>query len=204
MKTTHSLLLPLGGALLSLLPVAGARANCPLYGPLLPNPTNLFSEPAIHNVAAALDEIFYQAIDNNTSTGSERFSYAIEVFTASEDKPIWARYWTAPNLATLNTTGVRRVDGDTVFRIGSVTKIYTVLAFLAAVGDGVWNDPVTKYLPELAELAKNNARKSPIYATDWESITVGSLAGQTSGIIRDCELFRQERLTYQPPRMLTS
>ncbi|KAL1838571.1 hypothetical protein VTJ49DRAFT_2498 [Mycothermus thermophilus] len=190
MKPSQGLL-----GLAAVLPFAAARANCPLYGPLLPLPKNLLLEPGIYSVAATLNDVFYQAIDNDTSTGSERFSYAVEVFSGSEDWPLWARYWTAPNLATLNTTGVRRVDGNTVFRIGSVTKIYTVLAFLATVGDGVWNDPVTKYVPELAEIAANNAGKSPIYATDWESITVGSLVGQTSGLIRDYALLGE--LSYQ-------
>ncbi|KAL2268950.1 hypothetical protein VTJ83DRAFT_3796 [Remersonia thermophila] len=181
--------------LTALLPFVAARANCPLYGPLLPLPKNLLLEPAIYGVAGALNDVFHNAIDNDTSTGSERFSYAVEVFSGSEDRPLWARYWTAPNLATLNTTGVREIDGNTVFRIGSVTKIYTVLAFLATVGDGVWNDPVTKYVPELAEIAAKNMGRSPIYATDWESITVGSLASQTSGLIRDYALLGE--LSYQ-------
>lgn len=163
-----------------------AKYNCPLYGPLFPRPTNLSQSVAFQIAGYTLDDVFAKYIDNDKSVGSERFSYAVEVFSGSEDKPVWSRYWTAPNLASFNSSGVQKVDTNTVFRIGSITKIFTVLTFLASVGDSVWNDPVTKYIPELAELAEKNPGGS-MFAPDWDSITVGSLASQTSGIIRDCE-----------------
>lgn len=179
--------------LLALAAIAGfanpvtAKANCPLYGPLFPRPTNLAQSLALQIAGYTLDDVFAKYIDNDTSTGSDHFSYAVEVFAGSEKAPLWSHYWTAPNLPSFNSTGVHKVDSNTVFRIGSITKVFTVLAFLATVGDGIWNDPVTKYIPELAELAGKTPGGS-MFAPDWESITVGSLASQTSGIIRDCEL----------------
>jgi len=173
-------------AFTTLLSPSAAKANCPLYGPLLPRPTNLLQDPGIKGVASILDGVVAKYIDNDNSTGSERFSYVVEAFAGSEDKPLWSHYWTAPNLKTFNSSGVAKVDTNTVFRVGSVTKIFTVLSFLATVGDGIWNDPITKHLPEIQEIA-NNASRSPIYTTDWESITIGSLASQMSGLIRDCK-----------------
>jgi hypothetical protein len=168
------------------LPLSSAKANCPLYGPLFPRPTNLLQNPVIDSVGATLKDIFFKYIDNDTTVGANSFSYAVEVFTGSEDKPLWSHYWTAPSLKESNTSGVTNVDTNTVFRIGSVTKIFTVLTFLATVGDGIWNDPLTKHLPEIEEIAKKGS-ESPIFTPDWDSITVGSLASQTSGLIRDCK-----------------
>lgn len=173
-------------ALMSRLPVSIGKVNCPLFGPIFPEPTNLLSNTVIQTAGAALDGVFAKYIDNDNSTGSDRFSYSVEVFSGSEDKPLWSHYWTAPNLKTLNTTGVTTVDTNTVYRIGSITKIFTMLTFLAAVGDGIWNDPITKHLPEIAEIA-GKASGGPIFAPDWDSITIGSLASQTSGLIRDCK-----------------
>jgi hypothetical protein len=187
MKMTMHLVVSGLMALVPLLPLSEAKQNCPLYGPLLPRPTNLLNSPVIASVSQTLDNVFFQNIDNDTRTGSQYFSYAVEVFTGSEDLPLWSHYWTAPNLNTFNSSGVTKVDTNTVFRIGSVTKIFTVLTFLATVGDGIWNDPITKHLPEIAETA-NNASTSPIFTPDWESITIGSLASQMSGLIRDCTL----------------
>nr|CAD01102.1 conserved hypothetical protein [Neurospora crassa] len=166
------------------LALSTAKQNCPLYGPLFPKPTNLLQNAAIQAAAKSLDEIFLKYIDHDNTTGADHFSYAVEVFSGSEDTPLWSHYWTAPNLGVFNSTGVSRVDTHTVFRIGSITKIFTVLAFLATVGDRVWNDPVTKYLPELARLAEKTPGGS-MMVPDWEEVTLGSLASQTSGLMRD-------------------
>lgn len=182
-----------------------AKLNCPLYGLDYPTPTSLLSAPGVQAAAAALDTVFPQYIDNatgNLSIGAEHFSYSVEVFAASEDKPLWSHYWTAPNLRELNSTGVSKVDGDTVYRLGSVTKVYTVLAFLAEVGDSSWNEPITKYVPELRAMADearvNGATSHSILTTDWDAITIGALASQMSGLTRDCETIRSELLMRRP------
>ncbi|KAK0636132.1 beta-lactamase/transpeptidase-like protein [Bombardia bombarda] len=173
--------------LLGQLHSSAAKSNCPLYGPLLPKPTNLLQDAGIRAAGRNLDSVFPRYIDNNKVVGADRFSYAVEVFSANDAKPLWSHYWTAPNLRDLNSTGVSKVDTNTVFRVGSITKIYTVLTFLATVGDGIWNDPVTKYIPELATIARAVPGGS-MFVPDWDSITVGSLASQTSGLIRDYAL----------------
>lgn len=173
-----------------------AKAPCPLYGPIFPKPTKLLSDPAVQYAATLLDGIFPQYIDNANSSGSERFSYSVEVFSATEDLPLYAHHWTATNLPLLNSSGVTRVTGDSVYRIGSITKIFTILAFLATVGDSVMNDPVSKHLPEIAELAAQSSG-SAIWAPDWDSITVGSLATQTSGLIRDCKSTGEATLSWR-------
>ncbi|KAI0515076.1 beta-lactamase/transpeptidase-like protein [Xylaria bambusicola] len=165
-----------------------AKLNCPLYGLGYPKPTNLLASQGIKGAASALDSVFPQFIDNANGTGSARFSYSVEVFSASEDNaPLWSHYWTAKNLAMMNTTGVKKIDGDTVYRIGSLTKVFTMLTFLAEVGDSVWNDPIAKYIPEVADMAANSSGSSHSLTTpDWGSITIGSLASQISGLMRDC------------------
>lgn len=175
-------------ATISHLPTCAAKASCPIYGPLFPKPTNPLRHPAVQAAARALDDVFAQHIDHDNSTGSDHFSYSVEVFSGAEDAPLWSHYWTAPDLKWFNSTGVMRVDGDTVYRIGSITKIFTMLTFLATVGDGVLNDPITEHLPEIAELARRaDGAHDSIFTPDWDDITLGSLATQTSGLIRDCK-----------------
>ncbi|KAK3956120.1 beta-lactamase/transpeptidase-like protein [Pseudoneurospora amorphoporcata] len=144
-----------------------AKQPCPLYGPLFPKPSNLLQNAAIQAAAQSLDEILPKYIDHDNTTGADHFSYSVEVFSGSEDKPLWSK-----------------VDTNTVFRIRGITKIFTVLAFLATVGDKVWNEPVTKYLPELKRLAEKTPGGS-MMVPNWEEVTLGSLASQTSGLIRD-------------------
>ncbi|KAI0830006.1 beta-lactamase/transpeptidase-like protein [Hypoxylon sp. FL0890] len=163
-----------------------AKQNCPLYGLGYPKPTNLLTQPGIQKAATSLDAVFAEYIDHANNTGSDGFSYSVEVFSADEELPLWSHHWTAPNLKTLNSTGVKEVDGDTVYRLGSVTKIFSILTFLAEVGDTMWNEPITKYIPEIAAMVVGGTDNSHSISTpDWDSITIGSLASQMSGLVRD-------------------
>ncbi|KAI2617783.1 beta-lactamase/transpeptidase-like protein [Hypoxylon sp. NC1633] len=166
-----------------------AKQNCPLYGLGYPKPTNVLTQSGIKIAADALDAAFTQSIDNAANSGSSQFSYSVEVFSADEEEPLWSHHWTATNLGTLNSTGVTEVNGDTVYRIGSLTKIYSILTFLAEVGDSMWNEPITKYIPEIEAMVEADVDYSHSISTpDWASITIGSLASQLSGLARDYAL----------------
>jgi CubicO group peptidase (beta-lactamase class C family) len=68
----------------------------------------------------------------------------------------------------------RRVDGNTVFEIGSVTKVFTVLMLLDAVrrGELSLDDPLAKHLPEQVRVPAFNGKE----------ITLLNLAVQDSGL----------------------
>lgn len=179
-----------------------AKPPCPLWGHMYPKPGigALSTHPAIQQASQSLSALFRQHLDGTEGGGgggggsSASYSYAIEVFSADsgDEAPLlWSRYWTAPRLPEQDAAGVgvKTVASDTVFRIGSVTKVFTVLALLAVAGDAVWNDPITKYVPELAARVEETAGvpAESTWSPDWEDVTIGALAGQTSGIMRDCQ-----------------
>ena len=74
----------------------------------------------------------------------------------------------------LNQGDPRRLDGDTVFEIGSVTKVFTALLLSDMVqrGEVHLDDPVAKYLPS----------SSPRPDANGHTITLVDLATQTSGL----------------------
>jgi D-alanyl-D-alanine-carboxypeptidase/D-alanyl-D-alanine-endopeptidase len=69
-----------------------------------------------------------------------------------------------------------KIDGDTVFEIGSATKVFTSLLLAIAVerGEVALNDPVAKYLPAGVKVPERSGRK----------ITLLDLATHTSGLPR--------------------
>lgn len=72
--------------------------------------------------------------------------------------------------------------------------MFTVWAILIEVGDRIWNEPVTRFVPELATAARTlDAKKDPVSYVDWEEVTVGQLASYMSGITRDCMLSAPRR-----------
>lgn len=75
----------------------------------------------------------------------------------------------------------KTVAADTKFPVGDMTMVFTVYAWLASMGEQ-WDAPITKFLPEL-----KSSRE--YFATPWDEITIGTLAGQLSGIPRECKPF---------------
>ncbi len=68
------------------------------------------------------------------------------------------------------------LDGNTVFEIGSITKVFTasLLADMVARGEVQLDDPVAKYLPKSVRVPSRNGRQ----------ITLLDLATQSSGLPR--------------------
>ncbi len=74
----------------------------------------------------------------------------------------------------LDTNDPRTPDGDTVYEIGSVTKVFTslLLADMVNKGEVKLDDPVAKYLPATVKVPERNGKK----------ITLVDLATQSSGL----------------------
>jgi CubicO group peptidase (beta-lactamase class C family) len=139
---------------------------CPPAGiPLLPLP-NLSIAPPFDTepLKAALDRLNADAILFNTSSTS----YSVSI-TTTEDT-VFEYHWTAPNVNS--TVGVSEVNGDTIYRIFSVTKLFTVLSALLQEGLDI-DDLVSKHVPQL-EGSKN-----------FENTTLRMLASHLSGAARD-------------------
>ena len=70
----------------------------------------------------------------------------------------------------------RPLNGDTIFEIGSATKVFTslLLADMVQRGQVALDDPVAKYLPPTVKMPERNGR----------SITLLDLASHTSGLPR--------------------
>ena len=68
----------------------------------------------------------------------------------------------------------RPLTGDTIFEIGSITKVFTSLALMdmAQKGEVSVTDPVSRYLPAAVKVPERNGKK----------ITLQDLATQSSGL----------------------
>lgn len=126
------------------------------------------------NPIAAGSHPVYGPITPNTTS----FSIVLSTSAADNDDPVFFEYhYTAPGAEAPES-----VSGDTVFPAGSVTQALTVHAWLATLGDSAMTMPITHFLPEL--LGGNSSAGSD-FPVSWDSITIGALAGQTSGLRRD-------------------
>ena len=172
---------------LAWLPLAftGYLTSCPILGPVFPTPRTL-STSVLQGVFKNLTGTLNRAVATGNSTHgvvNNDTSYTIQFFSLDEAEPAFEWYYTSPSIRN-GSFGTKEVDGDSIFRIGSVTKLFTVYAMLTELGDIYWDQPVTNSLPELLNQAQKS-HSDPINFLDWTDVTLGALASHLTGVTRD-------------------
>lgn len=159
---------------------SGVSPEAGLAGPAFPRPSSLCGSDAL---ASAIGD-FDRYVDGSAPIQSNETAWAVAVFSTNDAEPLYERYYT-PEF----DVGVSQVDRDSVFRIASVSKVFSVWSFLLEVGDAHFNDPITRYVPELADVVNETTADGVVYDdidhVRWEEVTLGQLAGQLAGIPRD-------------------
>lgn len=168
--------------LASLVPQVVAQ-SCPAFTPSLPVLGPLAETKAITAAVANLTATFDQLLTSGVFP-LDGNAFSIEFWSVADNGPLFTYHWTAPDLQN-NTEGVTSVDSDTVYRVASITKVFTVYTFLVNAGIQVWNDPITQYVPELAQAAKSTEDDSDVDVIRWDDVTIGSLASHLAGVSRD-------------------
>ncbi|GAM33678.1 penicillin-binding protein [Talaromyces pinophilus] len=124
------------------------------------------------NEALANGANTYGSLDNQTT------SFSVSVFELTSDEPLFDFHFEAPGLNGSLTKG--SLSDETIYRTGSLGKLLTMYTWMVHIGDSVFTDPITKYIPELAQAVPDSS--NPILYTNWSEVTIGSLASQISGI----------------------
>lgn len=158
-----------------LLPILTASTTtasiCPFLGPVFPAPKSLYAKNPIFG---ALRSTIESALTSgNTSHGpiNANDTYSIQIFSTSDKGvPLLDLHHRGTDVQGNST-----VNGNSIYRIASTTKLVTVYLLLLQAGDGIFNDSVVKYVPELKGKG------------EWDDITVGALAGYMGGIVGEGE-----------------
>ncbi|KAI0423507.1 beta-lactamase/transpeptidase-like protein [Xylaria sp. FL1042] len=157
-----------------------ASNTCVLAGPGFPSPSHISNSLVLNETIGKFEESLRGAgLHRNDS------AWAVALFSSKENKTLYEQYYTPPI-----DVGVPKVDRDSTFRIGSVSKVFAVWSFLIEVGDEHFNDPITKYVPELTNLSYAKGANPQEFYNDidqvrWDEVTLGQLASQAAGIPRD-------------------
>ncbi|MCJ1462110.1 hypothetical protein MMC07_000710 [Pseudocyphellaria aurata] len=183
---------PLFILFLTIIPFSLTQSSspCPLRGPDFPPPTTPSHSHAVQNAKQNLTSSLQAALLNATAYSLQDFnatSFSLDVYSIHEQQSLFTYHFSAPALAH-PTQGVATVDSNTIYRIGSASKLLTVYTYLVEAGDVSFNHPITEYVPELASYAASHAaalQSNEIDFVDWNSVTVGALASQLAGIPRD-------------------
>lgn len=176
----------LRNALLVLLSITGALAD--LVGSNYPAPVDLTSNRSTVSVAwrkltSILDAYL---IDGNTTADptlatAEHLTFSAGLFSLHDPDVQELQYhYTGPQIANA-PNGTNRVDGDSIYRVASVTKLFTALAGMILLTNEDWNRPLSDIIPGLNSGA-GREEQSPIYNIQWDKITPWALAAHSAGV----------------------
>ena len=154
---------------------AGTSSACPPLGPVLLAPRSPGQNPTVKQATDALKT----KLNNDINAKFKASAVSIAAKSLHEDGLLFNYHFTPPTLSGL---GTKSIDENTMYRVGSISKLMPVLALLRH-GNVSFEDPITKYIPGL----KNGAGITGVRSTPWKEITVGALASHLSGLGSDCE-----------------
>ncbi|KAF4342883.1 beta-lactamase 2 [Fusarium beomiforme] len=164
--------------------------HCPPLGPVLPAPVH----PSTHSSVKAAVASIQEKLEALTAPFNES-SVAVAIKSTYEDEYL-LEFTSTPS--RVDPRGVDKVDSDTVFRLASISKVFPVLALLKLHKVSL-DDSVTKYVPELRMLNKEARKQDPVWAVDWDEVTIGALASHI-GVVTDVEPYGDwTKLGYPEP-----
>lgn len=162
--------------------------DCGLLGPVYPLPADYERSKAIQAAqsdwAHALNESFQQYKTVWGPVNSENTSISIGVFSTQSDHLLaeFHHVPTRPELRSHLTGG--KLDGDSLYRIGSVTKLLSVYTALSKLRNEHWSQPIIDFIPEL----EHTTEVDPVHSFNWSSITLANLVNHMAGLPRDCNV----------------
>lgn len=172
-----------------LLPFCITYALAGFLGPKYPAPVDLTSSESLvpaawENLTSTFDT-YLKERRNITATSSlagvENVTFSVGLFSIHDAAVQQLQYhYTAPQIINAKN-GTHKVNGDSIYRMASVTKLFTVFAGMLLLTDEDWNRPLTDILPQLAELGSHE-EQSPMYTIQWDKITPWALAAQSAGV----------------------
>ncbi|KAI1131191.1 putative penicillin-binding protein [Nemania abortiva] len=160
-----------------------------LLGPIYEPPTGLLTSSVLNAWSSNLSQTLTQVLQSGHSEFGEfeanTSSISVTIVSTRDDEntPFFDFHYSSPFL-NHSAGGTDHVTKHSVYRIGSISKLVTAYTLLAGYGRESWNQPVTRYIPELRKAALSDTRQ-PIEDAYWDKITVGAMASQLSGIGRD-------------------
>ena len=179
---------------LFLIPICSRSVLADLLVPSYEAPVDVASNKshvaaAWRNATATLHEYI---TDHNDGTlphvlaAMKNITFSVGLF--SLDDPAASKmqfHYTSPEIANA-PNGTNKVDGNTIYRMASVTKAFTVLAGLLELNSTHWDRPITDFVPTLANYTQNNpGEDDPTHITEWDKVTLSALAAQIAGVPRD-------------------
>ncbi|KAF4333193.1 penicillin-binding 4 [Fusarium beomiforme] len=157
--------------------------DVPLIGPSFLTNFDISKTDFLNEAKEKFPSLIEELFDAKTLNKTDLI-FAVDVFSSSTNDSLYSYFHVGDTYKDTLTQG--NLTEDTIFRAGSVTKVFTVYAIIAKAGIEALSYPVSIFLPELL----GNSSSNPLERIDWSEITVGALAAQQAGTSGPLDYFK--------------
>ncbi|KAI0536554.1 putative penicillin-binding protein [Xylaria digitata] len=160
-----------------------------LLGSVYQPPNGLLNSGVINTWKSSLAVTLNQVLQSGHSVfgdfeaNTSSISVTIVSTEHDQDAPLFDFHYSSPFL-NHSAGGTDRVTKNSVYRIGSISKLITIYTLLVGYGWESWDHAVTRYVSELRGVVSPGSRHS-IEDVYWDRVTIGALTSHLSGIGRD-------------------
>ncbi|EHK19384.1 uncharacterized protein TRIVIDRAFT_46594 [Trichoderma virens Gv29-8] len=153
--------------------ISAAAQTYPPLGIVLPPAQAPSNNPAVISATKKLTA----TIDSKFSSQLNSSGISLVVKSIHEDVPLFSYHFTPQVLSGIGTAAINE---NTIFRVGSLSKLFPALAALQ-ISSIHMDDLVLKYIPEI----KDAIVAGSVESIPWDDITVDSLMTHLSGLPTD-------------------
>jgi CubicO group peptidase (beta-lactamase class C family) len=156
--------------------VVPAQLQCPPLGPVLPVSKSPSSDAGVQQAI-----VEGKALLQNLTSGFKDTALSLGIRSIHEITPLFTFHHTP---IEFNQSGTHSINGDTIYRIASASKLFTALSVLQLEKKIHLSDPITNYIPRLNTMTSSH---DPLTSVDWNSVTIEDLMSHLGGIGADCK-----------------
>ncbi|KAG4429582.1 hypothetical protein IFR05_014931 [Cadophora sp. M221] len=169
----------------------GGLCRGDFLGPRFPFPVDLSSDYSLvaagwKTVSSVIDSYLNEDSNETTKTsiGLENLTFSIGMFSIHDPAAQNLQYHHISAEAKAGP-GTSEISGESIYRLASVSKLFTVFASLLSFDNVQWDQSIINFIPGLSNSAFNSAGQDSAVRTKWEEVTLRALASQIAGIPRD-------------------
>ncbi|KAF5009111.1 hypothetical protein FDECE_4663 [Fusarium decemcellulare] len=154
-----------------------------------PPPTDLTSNQSAvakswKDLSSTLDATLAGSLESHgEAVGLKNITFSLGLFSLYDKGASKMQYhYTSPEIKNAEN-GTNEVDGDSIYQLASITKVFTVLTGLIECKNGELDRPLTDLLPGLADYVQQHpASEQPAHTIEWDKITPNTLAAHMAGL----------------------
>ncbi|KAL8766204.1 MAG: hypothetical protein Q9209_006969 [Squamulea sp. 1 TL-2023] len=173
--------------------VSTTKVLSDFLGPTYPAPRDLTSDKshvsiAWKNVSSTLDKYLKDpSTELKGTSGLKNLTFSLGMFSIHDSSAAQTLQYHYTSAEVANSTyGITKVDGDSIYRVASITKLITAFAGELELDPPDWERPITEFVPSLAEYARNTpGGDDPVNTIQWEKVTLAALCSHLAGTPRD-------------------